>query len=244
MSVPWIWVEELVESGPVTSTAEETQHLAARRVRVGDAVVVFDGSGHRADAQIESLGRSSTILDVGEIVEEPPPRAALTIASAIPKGDRLSTMLQMLTQLGVAAWQPLLLDDSVVRKLDPKASRLLRILTESCKVARRARRMQVLAPCALEDALARCPADAVASFGDREGERLGGSEAGRTPSPEMLFIGPEAGFSEAERRVLERAGAMPRSFAPHNLRIETAAIAGAAAYHQAFADEGDLDDDG
>lgn len=244
MSVPWIWVESLVESGPITLAAEEARHLAARRVRVGDAVVVFDGSGRHADARIESLARGATVVDAGEIEEEPPPRAALTIASAIPKGDRLSTMLQMLTQLGVVSWQPLLLDESVVRKLDPTAPRLVRILTEGCKVARRARRMRVLAPCSLEQALAGCSAESVLSFGDREGERVGSGAVGAAKAPAILFIGPEAGFSEAERRVLERAGATPRSFAEHNLRIETAAIAGAAAYHQAFASEGGLDDDG
>ena len=42
-----------------------------------------------------------------------------------------------------------------------------------------------------------------------------------------MVIGPEAGLSEFERKDLATAGVAPASFAPHNLRIETAAIAAA-----------------
>jgi 16S rRNA (uracil1498-N3)-methyltransferase len=222
MSVLWAWAER-VSAGAIGLTSEEARHVAARRLRVGDPIVVFDGQGHHAEGSIESLGKASTVVHVESIVETPRPDARFVVASAIPKADRLSTMLQMMTQLGVAVWQPLLLDESVAKRLDPEATRLVRILTESCKVARRAWRLEASPPRSLEETLARHAAGPSLYFGDREGTTaaIEGSDA-------LVLIGPEAGFSEAERRVMLDAGAMPRSFAPYNLRIETAVVAAAA----------------
>jgi 16S rRNA (uracil1498-N3)-methyltransferase len=128
----------------------------------------------------------------------------------------------MLTQLGVVVWQPLVLDESVVRKLDPASSRLDRILLESCKVARRPWRLEVRAPCRLDDVLAERPEGASVCFGDREG-----GPAPSTAAPAVMVIGPEAGLSESERRALRASDAQPVSLGPYNMRIETAAAAAA-----------------
>jgi 16S rRNA (uracil1498-N3)-methyltransferase len=228
MSDPWVFVEELERSGSISLPSDEARHVAARRLRVGDSLVVFDARGHKGLGQIESLGKSSSVISVDSIIEVERPDSAFALASAIPKGDRLSTMLQMLTQLGLVSWQPLVLEDSAVRRLDPNSKRLVRILIESCKVSRRPWRLDVRDPCSLEDVLARRSSEDPVYFGDREGESVGFD----TPAGTVL-IGPEAGFSEPERRVLRDVGAQPRSFGVHNLRIETAAAAATVALHLA-----------
>jgi 16S rRNA (uracil1498-N3)-methyltransferase len=230
VSEPWVWVEELALPGSISLAPDEARHIAARRLRVADSLVVFDGRGHTAEARLESLGKSSTVVAVESITEVERPESAFVLASAIPKGDRLSTMLQMLTQLGLDSWQPLVLDDSAVRKLDPNSKRLVRILIESCKVSRRPWLLDVRKPCSLEDALAGRSSGAAIYFGDREGEGRGFDA-----SEGLAVIGPEAGFSASERRVLHHVGAQPRSFGTYNLRIETAAVAATVALHLARA---------
>ena len=84
----------------------------------------------------------------------PAPSEGPVIASAVPKGDRLSTMLQMLSQLGVRVWQPLVLEHSVVRRVDPEAARLRRILVESAKLARRPWLLEIRPPLGLDALLA------------------------------------------------------------------------------------------
>ena len=231
MSEFWAHVPELAGEGVITLSAEEARHVATRRLRAGDAFVVFDGRGRRAPARLESVARREVIARVGpveEVVREDP---EFVLASAIPKGDRLSTMLQMLTQLGVGTWQPLVLDDSAMRRLDPASTRLQRILVESAKVSRRAWLMDVRRPIGLEPLLASSPGPV--AFGDREGQ------AGPLdPATALLVVGPEAGLSETERRRLREAGARAYSFSPHNLRIETAAIAAAVARQLARGEQG------
>lgn len=224
MSQLWAWVESLAESGACRLSAEESRHVSARRLRLGDPLVVFDARGRTAEARVLGLGRRAVELDVGEIVLAPEPVAGAVLASAIPKGDRLSTLLQMLTQLGVGVWQPLSLEDSAVRTLDPAAPRLRRILVESCKLARRPWALEVRPPGALDSVLAEAAGFGPVFFGDREG-RAGPLEAGAA----LVAIGPEAGFSAGELASLHAVGARARSFAPHNLRIETAAVAAAVA---------------
>jgi 16S rRNA (uracil1498-N3)-methyltransferase len=228
VSRPWVFVEELERAGSIALVPDEARHVAARRLRVGDSLVVFDGRGQTALARIESLAKSSVVVVVDSIMQAERPDSAFVLASAIPKGDRLSTMLQMLTQLGLGSWQPLVLEDSAVRKLDPKSKRLVRILIESCKVSRRPWMLDVREPCSLEDALAGGSSEAAIYFGDREGDAVGSI----APTG-IVLIGPEAGFSESERVVLRALGAQPRSFGAHNLRIETAAVAATVALHLA-----------
>ncbi|MFK7894919.1 MAG: 16S rRNA (uracil(1498)-N(3))-methyltransferase [Myxococcota bacterium] len=227
MSLLWAFVPELAAAGEYVLDADESRHVTARRLRVGDALTLFNGAGSTGEARIEGLSKRAVQVVVERVEENSAPASACVLATAIPKGDRLSTMLQMLTQLGAASWQPLILADSAVRSLDPESKRLQRICVESAKVARRPWLLSVAKPCRLDELLeARASegGDGAVFFGDREG-----AGSGLSASAELVLIGPEAGFTEEERARLLSAGALPCSFSPHNLRIEVAAIGAAVA---------------
>lgn len=224
MSLLWVHVPSLGEGsadGSVVALApEERRHVVSRRLREGDALVAFDGVGATAPARIERLSKRTIEIVLGKVESSPPPRSGSGLASAIPKGDRLSTMLPMLIQLGLETWQPLRLEESAVRALDVESARLQRIAIEGCKLARRPWTMRILPPIPLGEALAARAGHETIFYGDRLGSRADGRSA-----PTWVFIGPEAGFTPDEIRALETAGAQPRRFGPHNLRIETAAVA-------------------
>lgn len=224
MSESWIHVERLGLAGELVQLSpDETRHVAARRLRVGDPVVAFDGAGGQASSRIESVDRRTVALRLGPVEIEPATDPVWLLATAIPKGERLSDMLSMLTQLGVPAWQPLVLADSAVRELDVAAPRLRRILVESAKVARRARLLEVHPPVGLDALLAKSAGVGPIRFGDRIGEEVGiGGDVS------LVVIGPEAGLRGEEIDRLRAAGARSARLATRNLRIETAAVAAAA----------------
>jgi 16S rRNA (uracil1498-N3)-methyltransferase len=229
MSALWVYVENLRETKEgdlVTLAADEGRHVVSRRLRVGDALVLFDGQGAAAVGQLEALDKKAVVVRTSPWTETLRPGAGFILATAIPKGDRLSTMLQMLSQLGVERWQPLILDDSAVRKLDPKAPRLSRILIESCKVARRPWALEIEQPSGLEAVVSAAPGRIF--YGDSKGE-----STGMDAQASLLVIGPEAGLTGQEKERLVGAGAQACNLGAHNLRIETAAIAGATAHHLA-----------
>lgn len=227
MSQLWCFVEDLSNPGVISLSPEESRHLAARRLREGENLTVFDGRGRTATARVASLAKRGTRVEVGPIDEVKMPDARHRLATAIPKGDRLSTMLQMWTQLGLEVWQPLICNDSVVRRFDAASARVERVLIESCKVARRPWKMRVLEPISLEDAVElHQGGETSLYFADAAGRRdaYGASAA-------WTFVGPEAGFSAIEFDVLRGAGAKPISFGSYNLRIETAAVAAVSAFN-------------
>lgn len=223
MSLLWVFVEDLSSQVHISLSADESRHVAARRLKSGDRVVAFDGAGTTAFARIAVVGRRGVELERDEVAFTPRPVGDWLLATAIPKAERLATLLPMLTQLGVGCWQPLALDDSVVRTLDPEAARFRRILVESAKLARRPWLLDVRPACDLEAVLREGASRPFVCFGDRDGD-----EAGIPAAASLVVIGPEAGFSEREHRRLVEIGARACSLSPFNLRIETAAIAAAA----------------
>jgi len=226
MSQLWVWIETLAEVGVQELTVDEARHVISRRLRVGDSLTVFDAQGKTACANVTALVRKSVEVDVGPIDFATEPHSGFRLATAIPKGERLSAMLQMWTQLGLEVWQPLICEDSAIRKLDPDSSRLRRILIEGCKVARRPWAMRILPPLELEAALGSRDPETPLYYADQSGVRVCfGSEVG------WVFVGPEAGFRRAEIERLESAGAKPLSLGPYNLRIETAGVAAMAVFN-------------
>ena len=234
MSVPWFHVEALPGSGEIVLLdKKEAKHaLGARRLVDGDEVVVFDGHGAWASARVGSRDeRGGLELVVGDHHQAVSENPSIELAASLPKGDRLSTMLDMATQLGIAAFTPLKCTFSVVsldRKRQDPTERWTRIMVEACKQSRRAT-LPVIGPestpaSVIERAEAK---GATIVVGDAAGEPSGDGFAGA--SHLILLVGPEGGFSPAEQAMLQDAEAAGRvrrvAIGRGILRVETAATA-------------------
>ena len=57
--------------GPIVLSPEESRHVSARRLRVGDALVAFDGRGKLGKARLESASKREAVVCVEEIREQP-----------------------------------------------------------------------------------------------------------------------------------------------------------------------------
>lgn len=226
------------ESGEIPASAvvldgEEAHHaVRVKRLVVGDSVELRDGVGGTAVAKIVAISKTtkaggwSVLLEIAERECVPQPRPLIEVYSAVPKGDHLETMIDMLSQIGVAAWHPLVCDRSVVDPRPGKLERLRRIATESMKQCGRAWTMRIGDEASVSAALAgglTLVADATGVSVDEPVLR----EAAMA-SAVRLLVGPEGGWSEREISVFRDAGVRHVSLAAHVLRIETAAVAGAA----------------
>ena len=117
MSVFWAFSEAGVAVGECVLSGDESRHLGARRLRPGDPMVVFDGRGGMGEARLVEATKRAARVEIASVEHVPAPSEGPVIASAAPKGDRLSMMLQMLSQLGARVWQPIVLEHSVVRRV-------------------------------------------------------------------------------------------------------------------------------
>ena len=127
---------------------DEARHLIrVMRCRVGDEVVVFDGRGTSWRARVASIGRDEAVLELGAAAEEPVAQAApVTLAVALPKGERQKWLVEKLTELGVARLVPLVTTRGVAEATPAAVERLGRGVIEACKQCGRDTLMAIAEP--------------------------------------------------------------------------------------------------
>jgi 16S rRNA (uracil1498-N3)-methyltransferase len=208
-----------------------TTHLVrVLRLGLGDACVVFNGDGCDYDARLVALAKRGAEVEVmarRAIDNESPLR--ITLAQGIARGERMDLVLQKATELGVAAFAPLVTERTEV-KLDAErgGKRLAHwqaVVVAACEQSGRARVPEVAEPRALRDWLAATPAP---------GWYLDpGAEHGVRDLPDArdvaLVVGPEGGFGERDVAALRGAGYRGLRLGPRILRTETAGLAAIAA---------------
>jgi 16S rRNA (uracil1498-N3)-methyltransferase len=221
--------------GRAVLAGDEARHLAkVLRAREGDAVVLFDGRGRSWSARVARIGRDTVDLDTGAPqIETAGAAVRLTLAVALPKGDRQKWLVEKLTELGVAALVPLETSRGVAEATDGARARLERGVIEACKQCGRNTLMQIAAGRRLDRLLAEAGADTRIVIADPGGGPL--DAAAPTAAEVMALVGPEGGFTADEVAAAEAAGAVRVSLGPHILRVETAAIAVAARFAAAAA---------
>lgn len=217
-------------------TGDEFHHCReVMRCRPGDRVVVFNGAGTEADAEILSLGGSAAALKVWTVSETPRPPARLTLGQAVPKGKNMDLIVQKATELGASAIVPLLSERTVVR-LDPdearrKREKWQRVAVEACKQCGQNWLPEVAMPVSVEAFLTRTARPApgelrlVAAL-TPEARTLRAILADQEirPTAATVLIGPEGDFTPAELSLALGAGYDPLTLGPIVLRSETAAI--------------------
>jgi len=233
MTEPLFFAEQLPEAGAtVTLTDEESRHAAAaRRLRPGDTLWLFDGRGGIARVTLQRVGARGRELElrVEHRRTEPPPQPPIHLACAIPKGDRQQVLLDMATQLGMSSFTPLTCERSVVKPGTGNRERWRRICLEACKQSRR-----LYLPVIHEPASPREVAMQGVTMGfdlwiAHPGDRaipISALTAGRNQTRTVtILIGPEGGFTQEEIDTVMAASATAVTMGRAVLRIETAAVA-------------------
>ena len=212
---------------------DEARHLTrVLRAKVGDTVSLFDGRGREWPARVAALGRDRVELDTAEPTSDPLPPAGIpvTLAVALPKGDRQKWMVEKLTELGAARLIPLETTRGVAEATASAQARLERGVIEACKQCGRNTLMEIAAGRPLDRLLAEVPAGACVVIAHPGGRPLDAATVPPTATAMIALVGPEGGFTDEELCIADRAGVIRISLGPHILRVETAAIALAARF--------------
>lgn len=217
-----------IAPGEVTLTGDEAAHAAARRLRVGDEAVVFDGQGKEAAARITGTGRGRVTVTIGDVFVRPPDaHVELTLGVCIPKGHRPDTLIEKCAELGVSAIWPMLTEHTAVRPRADRAERWRRIAIEAAKQSRRAWVPDIGASVPFIQVVGRVGEfDAGLVLEPAASRHLLNAIEGLRPAARVLaLIGPEGGFTIDERRAAADAGFTSAGLGKTILRVETAAIA-------------------
>lgn len=216
---------------------DEAHHFhKVMRGKVGDALELFDGTGTFAHGIVEAIQKDGIQIRIKEKfaddVESP---LCLTIAAALPKGDRQRFLIEKLAELGTARFVPVLMERSVARANESTIQRLRRYVIEAAKQCGR----NVLMEIANEVPLNKLNLDidvtkyilhpvALGNVGQTTPRQVLAASAHFTGTPMLILAGPEGSFTDEEVAWALQAGFMPLDLGKRILRTETACIAAAA----------------
>lgn len=210
-----------------------TRHAQVRRVQPGDLLMLFDGQGFDWPAEVLRVGRSAVDVHLGPpqpVARELP--LAVTLALGMPANERMDTLVEKATELGVACIQPLLCERSVLRLAGERAQRKCAhwqaIAQAACEQSGRARVPHVAAVVTLPDWLAGLPAAPAAEARLLLSLDSAARPLRHTPWPAAaaaVLSGPEGGLSAAEEGAARQAGFVATALGPRVLRADTAPLA-------------------
>lgn len=226
-----VYVSEPLTSGHrQTLEGDAANHIMrVLRLRLGDALTVFDGRGGEHAARVEEFRKGAVILEVGDrsatAVESP---LSLTLAQGVSRGERMDWVVQKATELGVTRIIPVMTERSVV-KLDAKQAERKRlhwqgIAIAACEQSGRDRVPGIDAPLGLPEFFGGIDVRATRVLLSPTGV-LRITDLQRPEGGAVVLIGPEGGLAEAEQRAALAAGFVGVRLGPRVLRTETAAVA-------------------
>ena len=223
----------------VLLTADEARHLReVLRLKTGDEVHVFDGTGREFRAVVSQARREFAELEIRDEIEPPKPESPLhlTMAVALLKGEKFDLVVQKGTELGVNRFIPLVTRYADIKLRDEadaakRVTRWQRIALEAAKQCGRSVVPEVETPRSFE-ALIR-EDNLFLMFSEREGQPLNTDLEFKSV---VAIVGSEGGWSDEELDQARAANVPIVTLGGRVLRAETAAIAAAVLLQHLYGD--------
>ena len=221
-----------VEKDLLKISGQEARHIRrALRLRMGDEIVVFDGSGKEYKGRIVEEEPTSVVIKVGGLFSSKEESSVeITLAQSLLKGEKMDYLIQKATELGVREIIPFfssrsvpLLDKS--KKLE-RHRRWERIAIEASKQCGRGFIPKIERLCDYSEMLSLASRESLRIVLDeREGRRL--KEVLRESKDQrriFFVVGPEGGMSQEEVEKSKKTGFIPVFMGGRIVRAETASL--------------------
>ena len=220
--------------------SEPSRHIAkSLRMRVGDSLCLFDGQGREVAAEVAAIEKNSVqVSHAGAQAVSRESSLNVTLLISLSRGDRMDTVVQKATELGVNRIVPLISERTGVRldenRLAKKRDHWEKVAISACEQCGRNTLPTIDTTVGF--------ADALKLFENTETLKLAlYPTAASAPLPDacddvILLIGPEGGFSDSELEAAIAAGFEAFLLGPRVLRTETAPLAAIAVMQARWGD--------
>lgn len=230
-TTPRLYVRDaLAADVSITLDQPQSHYLGnVMRRQPGDLVRLFNGRDGEWAARVVSVAKKAVILvpqrpsAPQEVVPD------LWLCAAPLKKGRIDWLVEKACELGVARLQLVTTQRTVVDK--PNLERLTAHLVEAAEQSGRTAVPVLPEPVTLDRLLKDWPTGRALIFADENGGEAMAAALARVAAPAAILIGPEGGFTAAERVAIRaHPAAVPISLGPRILRAETAALAAVAVW--------------
>jgi 16S rRNA (uracil1498-N3)-methyltransferase len=143
VTTPRIFSPQSLHEQQLYSLGDEQQHYLRHvlRIRIGEAVTLFDGSGSDYRGVVERLDARELAVRIIDRAAMAGKTCRLTLAQALPKGSKMDDIVEKATELGVDRIIPFLSSRSVPKwsaeKAADRVDRWRKIATEAARRCRR-----------------------------------------------------------------------------------------------------------
>ena len=217
---------ENIKGKVITLDADETRHLRdVLRLKPGDEVSVFDGTGHEYRCSVNTISKKHSELALIEEIQPASPESPfeITLASTVLNGEKYDLIIQKSVELGVTKLIPLQTIRGDVKTKDAvkRLDRWRRIAMEATKQCGRARFMEIAEPAAFDKLIAESKGDNAVMFSERDGT---GFDTIKADKKITALIGPKGGWDDSELELARKNGVNVVTLGGRIMRAETAAI--------------------
>ena len=225
-TLPRLYIDEPLSENTTFDMEKDQAHYLRGVLRkgVGDNVRVFNARDGEWRAMLYVTGRRGARLAVKEKLRGPASVPDITLLFTPVRKHRTAFIIEKATELGVKTFQPVLTARTQFPRLNVEKARLQAI--EAAEQTERLDVPEIRAAKPLLDVLSAW-GDTPILFADEAGETARAADVcAKLPAPVAILIGPEGGFTAAERTELRAMpNVHPVTLGPRILRADTAAAA-------------------
>jgi 16S rRNA (uracil1498-N3)-methyltransferase len=245
--IPRLYIEQPLATGAMVAADDRALHYLRNVMRrgPGDALVLFNGRDGEFEAEIASLDKRKAELKVMRLRRAQDAVPDLVLCFAPLKKDAIDFLVEKATELGVAAFQPVITRRTVASRIN-----LERLRANAIEAAEQTARLtvpEVRAPVTFEALVSKWEPSRHMILCAEAGPAEPITNAFKALTPDVshtnawaIFCGPEGGFHVSELdRLRNLPFVTPVGLGPRILRADTAALTALAVF-QAILGDGTL----
>jgi 16S rRNA (uracil1498-N3)-methyltransferase len=225
MALPYFFLDHLADNNLQLDEDTSKHMISVLRMEKGEEVLLTDGKGHKARAQIVDDNRKHCVVQVGSIEKEEESQPKVSIAISIVKNaSRFEWFLEKATEIGVNEIIPMLCERTEKEKF--RYDRMKGILVSAMLQSQQAWLPRLHEPQPLEQVVKRAT-QAQRFIAHCLPEKKVQLSSLPTPHSSLILIGPEGDFTPKEIELALKENFIPVALGNTRLRTETAGIVAA-----------------
>lgn len=226
-----------MEKGSTVELGGENLHYikTVLRLKSGDPLIIFEGTGFEYEAVIRNITTGSATIEITEKKKfQVEGSIKITLAQALPKGNKMGFIIQKATEFGVGRIIPFNSSRSIPKltgsKIPLKISRWQKIAIEASRKCGREDIPEITNIATFDEILQHPKEDTLKIIFWEEESGTGIKEILRDKKYKKMteffvVVGPEGGFSREEIETASGTGFLPASLGRLVLKVETAVLA-------------------